>query len=85
MIEGLHPATNYRVRMRVENGNWSEVYEILTLQCQSFSVDNSNFARTDSKGTITLLRSGTLYATNGYDFGVHSWELKILVDKTAHH
>jgi hypothetical protein len=84
IIKGLNPQTNYRVRMRVVNGSWGAISEVSTLPPQGFTTTNCSFAKGDNKGSIMFLKSGTLYANNGIEFGVHIWEIKIIVDKNSH-
>jgi hypothetical protein len=51
--------------MRVLNGgNWGTIHEITTLQPNAFLTLNCPFAKSETKGSIMFLRSGTLYAVN---------------------
>ena len=38
VIEGLNPNTKYRVRMRVVNGQWGPIQEIMTLDLPKFKI-----------------------------------------------
>lgn len=84
IINGLNPQTTYRVRMRVINGMWGSINEVTTLQSQCFITNNCSFAKGDNKGTVMFLKSGTLYAANPLEFGTHTWEIKLMVDKNSH-
>lgn len=45
MIEGLNSNTKYRVRMRVVDGQWGPVSEIVTLDIPKFNLENSLCAK----------------------------------------
>lgn len=45
MIEGLNSNTKYRVRMRVVDGQWGPVSQIMTLDIPKFNLENSLCAK----------------------------------------
>ena len=63
-IESLNPNTKYRVRMRVEQGNWGPVEEVATLDIPKFKNETSSCAKHMGENMVQLGRGGLIYGSN---------------------
>ena len=48
LIQGLNPSTKYRIRMRVDQGRFGEIYEVLTLDSSKFYIEPGNIMKSTS-------------------------------------
>ena len=77
IIDGLNPNTKYRVRMRVVEGEWGAISEIMTLDLPKFKIETSSFAKQMGENSVQLGKGSILYGSNEINFGVHFWIIKL--------